>query len=378
LPLGLHLQDEELLRGTQWNQELCRLLNKPGWKLTDVLAWAGGWFAALQEQESSLRNAARGLNSGMLLSGDLFDALPHNLFVANDGSKKFFDQEWQLSREIELGYLVFRAVFSSLGGVQSCARPSPSTPVLVLEIILQTASGLGIPLSESAITRYVALEREHLICVYGLDNPFNLRTFKELCLPVRPDLRYIAPHFNALQDQDRQRRQARRNSTVQVPAKPFPRVSKKLEEIAKFAYWSATLQLRARLRRRRAARQLLDSKLFDPEFYLAQYPDVAAAGVNPLAHFLASGAAEGRDPNPYFDTAYYLSSDPAVAANGMNPLLHYLLHGFKEGCEPSAYFSGRLYYEWNPDVRDSGMNPLSHYLKWGRAQGRRAPIVAGR
>jgi hypothetical protein len=33
---------------------------------------------------------------------------------------------------------------------------------------------------------------------------------------------------------------------------------------------------------------------FDPEFYLRQYPDIAAAGLDPYAHYLAHGRAEGR------------------------------------------------------------------------------------
>jgi hypothetical protein len=33
---------------------------------------------------------------------------------------------------------------------------------------------------------------------------------------------------------------------------------------------------------------------FDNEFYLAANPDVKAAGLNPLAHYLANGQAEGR------------------------------------------------------------------------------------
>ncbi|WP_422003340.1 glycosyltransferase family 2 protein [Roseovarius mucosus] len=36
--------------------------------------------------------------------------------------------------------------------------------------------------------------------------------------------------------------------------------------------------------------------LFSPEEYLASNPDVALAGVDPLAHYLSSGAAEGRAP----------------------------------------------------------------------------------
>jgi hypothetical protein len=36
---------------------------------------------------------------------------------------------------------------------------------------------------------------------------------------------------------------------------------------------------------------------FDREFYLNQYPDVAAAGIDPLQHYLNRGRSEGRAPS---------------------------------------------------------------------------------
>ena len=154
----------------------------------------------------------------------------------------------------------------------------------------------------------------------------------------------------------------------------FPRTAKFCRSGAKVAYWTLRLQLLRQLRQRKVARRLLDSGLFDPVFYLAQYPDVAEAGIDPLSHYLSRGFAEGRRPNLYFDTAFYLQQNPDVAASGVNPLLHYLLDGFKEGREPSREFSGQLYLEQNPDVAASGMNPLGHFLKFGKSEGRAVTI----
>ena len=44
---------------------------------------------------------------------------------------------------------------------------------------------------------------------------------------------------------------------------------------------------------------------FDPRYYLAENPDVAAAHSNPLLHFLRYGWKEGRKPNPLFDAEFY-------------------------------------------------------------------------
>ena len=84
-------------------------------------------------------------------------------------------------------------------------------------------------------------------------------------------------------------------------------------------------------RLRRQVDVLKQSGLFDPQWYLSHYPDVASAGVDPVEHYLRFGAAEGRNPSPRFDTRYYLHSNPDVAAAGVNPLLHYIQFGVLEG-----------------------------------------------
>ena len=76
---------------------------------------------------------------------------------------------------------------------------------------------------------------------------------------------------------------------------------------------------------------MIDSGLFDAEYYLRVNPDVKNSGADPLAHFLNYGGNEGRDPSPDFDSSWYLETYPDVKANGINPLLHYLLYGKGEG-----------------------------------------------
>lgn len=69
----------------------------------------------------------------------------------------------------------------------------------------------------------------------------------------------------------------------------------------------------------------------DPDFYLAVNADVAASGVNPVAHYVQMGWREGRDPAPWFCTESYLASNPDIAAAELNPFAHYLQSGAYEG-----------------------------------------------
>lgn len=111
-----------------------------------------------------------------------------------------------------------------------------------------------------------------------------------------------------------------------------------------------------RLRQRRRLRRLHDhlqllagSDLFDPDWYLRTYPDVASSGQDPAHHYLVYGGGEGRHPGPRFDTKYYLQNNPSVGDSGLNPLIHYLLRGRAEGCRilPVSSFS---VFETHPEL----------------------------
>jgi SAM-dependent methyltransferase len=117
----------------------------------------------------------------------------------------------------------------------------------------------------------------------------------------------------------------------------------------------------------RDARAAFDSArepLFDAEYYLRTYPDVAAAGVDPYEHYIHNGAAEGRDPQALFDTSYYLERYTDVAASRANPLRHYAEIGAAEGRDPHPLFATR-YYASQAQLAESGENALLHYCKHG-------------
>ena len=123
--------------------------------------------------------------------------------------------------------------------------------------------------------------------------------------------------------------------------------------------------------------ELATSGLFDREWYLKTYLDVAAAGIDPWQHFIKLGSSEGRNPNSLFDSKWYLDTNPDVAAAGMNPVIHYVRHGGTEGRDPSKAFDSDWYLSRYPDVAEAGMNPLVHYLRHGVGEGR-SPRPAGR
>jgi hypothetical protein len=87
-------------------------------------------------------------------------------------------------------------------------------------------------------------------------------------------------------------------------------------------------------RQQSMAAEIRRTGLFDENYYLATYPDVAAGGMDPAIHYIIHGWQEGRRPGPGFDPAFYLTEYPDVAAAGINPLLHYAQLGRLEGRRP--------------------------------------------
>lgn len=78
-------------------------------------------------------------------------------------------------------------------------------------------------------------------------------------------------------------------------------------------------------------RQIEVSGLFDEDWYLATYRDVAALSIPPLEHYLRFGWIMGRSPSQRFDAAAYLDDHPDVEEACTNPLLHYIRNGRCEG-----------------------------------------------
>jgi glycosyltransferase involved in cell wall biosynthesis/tetratricopeptide (TPR) repeat protein len=95
---------------------------------------------------------------------------------------------------------------------------------------------------------------------------------------------------------------------------------------------------------------------FDAQFYLTKYPDVRAAQLDALQHFVDFGWKEGRDPNASFSTGYYLKCNADVRNRGINPLLHYVVSGRAERRLPSP--SARAYRGYNIPYDIDDRNPV--------------------
>ena len=96
---------------------------------------------------------------------------------------------------------------------------------------------------------------------------------------------------------------------------------------------------------------------FDPAWYRAHH--AVPANELCLAHYLRQRCTPAVSPLAEFDAAFYLRENPDVAAAGMDPMEHYLVRGASEGRMPCPRFNPK---RWG----GAGLhpNPLLGLLRW--------------
>jgi glycosyltransferase involved in cell wall biosynthesis len=108
---------------------------------------------------------------------------------------------------------------------------------------------------------------------------------------------------------------------------------------------------------------LRSSPLFDADWYLEQYPDVKALGLDPAEHFLWIGHVLDRNPSRRFDLSAYREANRDVKSAGVNPLLHYLTHGIRENRPTYPVFDA----EGGPERRPCKRRLTSYHETWDTA-----------
>ena len=131
---------------------------------------------------------------------------------------------------------------------------------------------------------------------------------------------------------------------------------------------------------------------FSMNAYLADYPDVRAAGTNALLHYLRFGANEGRrfravEDQPChietqdfgeaalarireaFDPVFYRETNPDLPGD-IDPFQHFMQIGWRQRRDPAHWFSVEHYLRTQDDVAVADRNPFAHFLLTGCREGR--------
>jgi GT2 family glycosyltransferase len=145
----LRLEQQAFIQGQLWQDRLVDIMTRPGCTAAGLMDAANLMYEKIP--------------------GRYVDLTPRNLIVDQDGVCKFFDQEWEYVEAIQAGYVVFRALMTSIGEMKNVSHPLEQTNSQTLFLILNIAESVGFSFSAKQIKDYMAFERTFQKCVVGVD-----------------------------------------------------------------------------------------------------------------------------------------------------------------------------------------------------------------
>ena len=170
---------------------LLQLINRPGWTVDEIVAWARPWLKELERHASLGRpREVEGCLFETFLPSNFVDAIPQNLALSpTDGAANFFDLDLHFHTDLPLEFVVFRGLFVVIHRVRSCAKPANGTPTHVGEVVIRCMESLGFAVSQAKLQSFLKLFNSfHNLNAglpLGLNNPLT-REISTRQLPVRP------------------------------------------------------------------------------------------------------------------------------------------------------------------------------------------------
>ena len=158
------LVDQDFIKGELWQDRLIQIMTSPGWTITQIEEWLKVWLDAFFK--------VVGLNKSCdttkkKMSGQYLDLIPRNMIIDENGMPTFIDQEWVFGEDLEVGYVVFRALFSSFYAIGWIAQTGEKTFPSILCLIREIGRRVGFVFTDHDVKRYHELECDFQQLVVG-------------------------------------------------------------------------------------------------------------------------------------------------------------------------------------------------------------------
>ncbi len=164
----LRLEHQAFLQGLLWQERLVDILTTPGWKFEQVQQWFQVW---IQEFGRVVGLTDISKMQGTKISGRYIDLLPRNMIIDQKGVTHFIDQEWEYLEELDLSYVIFRALNTSIGELNIVSRAEDNENIQVFSLMKKVAASVGFSFTNSDIEYFHKLENNFQKNAVGLHLP---------------------------------------------------------------------------------------------------------------------------------------------------------------------------------------------------------------
>ncbi len=324
------------------------------------------------------------------LPGKYLDCTPFNV-LDHDGQLVASDLEWQSDREVALGWVATRGILWSTDS----GLLSSGSVYTVADLVRSLSESCRLEVTEAEIQTWLDQERVYQTLALDRPSEMLAATRVMAGIRTcGSELASLTAEKSALSQElalrEKEVAQARElvsiqegqltsmNQLVKMRDDQIESLNRKItardEQILdRQASLNRALAEAARARLQASARTGKLSSLFGSRMWRINAPFRTIGKLKP--NYYLNQRQVKRDvqliiQSGLFDAEWYLSRNQDVAMSRQDPLVHYLRLGGREGRSPSQSFDSKWYLEQNADVREQGVNPLVHYLRFGMAEGR--------
>jgi SAM-dependent methyltransferase len=159
---------EAYIARPSWWFSMLDIVSRDGWTLEQLTGWATVWIEAWLA-----RAGVECLENGLRVHGDMVDATPFNMIVAEDGrTATFFDLEWSSSKPVAADFLLVRALREALRKVALLAPPADRSLSTADRIVTRVLAHFGLHLTQEDLDRCSA--EEAVFQAWVNDEPHSL------------------------------------------------------------------------------------------------------------------------------------------------------------------------------------------------------------
>ena len=166
---------DEYTFGRPLSLELINIVKEDGWSFDQIARFVSRYLSIVETLAKST-----GINVSMAspyteLPGEFIDAIPRNIIIREDGSFSFIDKEWQLTKPIEIGHLLFRSLLWMVDSITRFGRPTSGDNMTRYQFIDNAFVAAGLRLQEEDYARYITIEAEiqQAVSGYAKENIVN-------------------------------------------------------------------------------------------------------------------------------------------------------------------------------------------------------------
>jgi O-antigen biosynthesis protein len=213
-------KSEQYTLGKPLSYEFIKIVTNDNWTFDQVAVFIKKYVTFLLNEtlisNDILKNSDKyPFATKIVIPGVYIDALPQNIICQSNNELSIIDKEWQLNEPMELGYLLYRTMFSLLNQVTRFGRHNTEATVTRHDLVNRVLATAGYIISDVDVEKYIEIETNvqqyitgrlpALNIDWGQDRPLHIYNLTQAFVERNEQVKLLQSHVEKLDVADAER-----------------------------------------------------------------------------------------------------------------------------------------------------------------------------